>query len=296
MNTKEKLIYTNPSGEQIIFSAASEYHVNMKDVDGLADVRTRVYSTSSMGQDGATYINSIIEPREIEIIGNFRVRKREDINRLRRNMLRLIAPKSIGTLTYSDGVVERSIDCIPDTQYEFSRDDPIFEGFSVRFTCLDPYWHTPTETRNDIALWEAGMEFPADSGLELNADWEIGSRSASQIVQVYNAGDVDTGLRVEFRATGGVSNPKILDLGTGEYLRFKITMRAGDILTVSTGYANKYATLTRDGVQTDALRYLDTQSTFIQLAPDLSDIKYDADTGLSNLEVTLWHHDRYLGV
>lgn len=294
MRTWERLIYTNTRGESLELSRASMYHVNFKDVSGLSDVKTQIYSTSAMGQDGSTYIGSRLEPRDIEIAGHMHTTDKSEAGRLRRQMLKLLT--HTGTLTYIADNIERSIDVVLDSTPTFSRQDPIYHSFTLAFTCLDPYWHTPTETRNDIALWEAGMEFPADSGLELNADWEIGSRSASQIVQVYNAGDVETGLRVEFRATGGVSNPKILDLGTGEYLRFKVSMQAGDVLTVSTGYANKYATMTRDGVQTDALRYLDTQSTFIQLAPDLSDIKYDADTGLSNLEVTLWHHDRYLGV
>lgn len=298
MRQWEKLTYTNTRGESIDFSRASAYHTNFKDVSGLSDVRPKIYSTSSMGQDGATHISTVLEPRDIEISGYFKATTRAEKNRLRRAMLKILEPKAAGTLTYTDGEVERSITCYLDTAPLFDRGYDIFERFEILFRCLDPYWRTTTETRNDIALWESLFEFPTETGgLELDDDWQLGLRSASQIVEVYNVGDIETGIRAEFRATGTVTNPYLLDMDNqDEYVRLLISMQQGDVLTISTGYADKRATLLHDGVETDALRYLDTTSTFIQLQPDVSQIKYGADTGLSNLEVTLYHHDRFLGV
>ena len=56
MKVQEKLTYTNERGESIVFSPASSYHVNFKDVSGLSDVQNAIYSTNSMGQDGDTYL------------------------------------------------------------------------------------------------------------------------------------------------------------------------------------------------------------------------------------------------
>ena len=65
MKIQEKLTYTNERGESIVFSPASSYHVNFKDVSGLSDVQNAIYSTNSMGQDGDTYLGYRIESRDI---------------------------------------------------------------------------------------------------------------------------------------------------------------------------------------------------------------------------------------
>ena len=49
----EKLTYTNARGESIVFSSASKYHTNFKDVEGMSDVLSTVYTANSVGQDGA---------------------------------------------------------------------------------------------------------------------------------------------------------------------------------------------------------------------------------------------------
>ena len=65
MKIQEKLTYTNERGESVVFSPASSYHVNFKDVSGLSDVQNAIYSTNSMGQDGDTYLGYRIESRDI---------------------------------------------------------------------------------------------------------------------------------------------------------------------------------------------------------------------------------------
>ena len=67
MKIQEKLTYTNERGESIVFSPASPYHVNFKDVSGLSDVQNAIYSTNSMGQDGDTYLGYRIESRDIDM-------------------------------------------------------------------------------------------------------------------------------------------------------------------------------------------------------------------------------------
>lgn len=83
----------------------------------------------------------------------------------------------------------------------------------------------------------------------------IDRRQPSLIVNVYNEGDVQAGIRVEFRALGVVKNPSLLNVDTQEFIKLNITLQAGDILSVSTGYGEKEVTLQRDGVTSDAFRY-----------------------------------------
>lgn len=86
MKIQEKLTYTNERGESIVFSPASSYHVNFKDVSGLSDVQNAIYSTNSMGQDGDTYLGYRIESRDIDIVGHIKERDKIAIQELRRNL------------------------------------------------------------------------------------------------------------------------------------------------------------------------------------------------------------------
>lgn len=291
----EKLTYTNERGESIIFSRASSYHVNFKDVSGLSDVRNAIYSINSMGQDGDTYLGNRIESRDIEIVGYIKERDKTQLQALRRSMNRILNPQYTATLTYEFGSFRRVIGCTIDNAPAFVR-KPIFEQFTVQLTCLNPFWREEAETREDVATWLGGFEFPEPDGLELYDGWEIGYRQPSLIVNVYNSGDVKAGIRIDFRALGAVTNPQLLNVNTQEYIKLNLEMEAGDVLTVSTGYGEKSVTLKRGGVTSDAFRYLDVDSSYLQLAVGDNLFRYSAAANTENLEVSIYHNNFYLGV
>lgn len=295
MKAKERLIYTNERGESIEFSPRSLYHTNLKDVKGLSDVRNAIYSANSMGQDGDTYLGYRIESRDIDIVGYIKERDVQAAQSLRRTLNRVLNPQYEATLTYEFGDFKRVIGCKIDDAPIFTA-KPIFEQFAVNLSCLNPFWREETETREDIASWIGGFEFPEPDGLEITDEWEIGYREPSLIVNVYNSGDVKSGIRIEFRALGAVTNPMLLNVNTQEFIKLNIDMVAGDTLTVSTGYGEKAVKLQRDGVTSDAFRYLDIDSSYLQIAVGDNLFRYSADTNAENLEVSIYHNNLYLGV
>lgn len=172
-------------------------------------------------------------------------------------------------------------------------DDPRFPDTVLE---VNPFWREETETREDIATWIGGFEFPVPDGLELYDGWEIGYRQPSLIVNVYNSGDVKSGIRIEFRAIGAVTNPVLLNVDTREFIKLNISLVAGDVLTVSTGYGEKAVKLNRGGTITDAFRYLDVDSSYLQIAVGDNLFRYSADANAENLEVSIYHNNLYLGV
>lgn len=62
------------------------------------------------------------------------------------------------------------------------------------------------------------------------------------------------------------------------------------------GIRGKEVTLQRDGVTSDAFRYLDVDSTYFQLSVGDNLYRYSAEENLENLEVSIYHDDLYLGV
>ena len=310
MSDRETLTYVNERGDSIVFSTASQYHVNIKDVSGLSDIRNQIYSINSMGQDGDTYLGNRIESRDIELVGRIVERDKERAQRLRRQLNNILNPQFTAKLIYDFGNFRRVIDCTINNAPVFTR-PPILEEFTIQLSCLNPFWREEAELRQDMATWVGGFEFPIDrpyydlpQGLEIPQDpenpttpiWQVGWREPSLIVNVFNAGDVRAGMRIDFRALGTLVNPSIINAETGEFIRINITMLPGDVITIRTGFGEKGVTLRRQGVETDAFRFLDIDSTYIQLAVGDNMFRYDADENMESLDITVWHNNFFLGV
>lgn len=295
MRKIEKLIYTNERGETIEFSHASVYHTN--EVSGLSDIRNAIYSINSMGQDGDTYLGNRIQSREIEIVGSIATRNKDETVTLRRRLNHVLNPQIGATLTYIYGDFKRVIDCRVDNAPAYSR-KAIFQDYTVQLVCHNPFWREEAESKTDIASWIGGFEFPEPLGLEIPMEegWEIGYREPSLIVNVYNGGDVKSGVRIDFRALGTVVNPSLLNIDTQEFIKVNYTLEVGDVLSVSTYYGQKEVYLKTGGQTIDAFRYLDPDSSYIQLEVGDNLFRYDAESNVAGLEVSIYHNNQYLGV
>lgn len=295
MRKYESLTYENEIGESVVFSHFSIFC--MQNVTGLSDVRSSVYSINSLGQSGDTFISSRIESRDIDISGVIREQHPDEARTYRRMLARIMNPQFAATLTYTYGMFTRVIACRAVNSPTVSKQPKgIYPAFTITLNCPNPFWRDTTESRSDIAAWIGAFEFPVEIPTIELGGMELGYRMPSLIVNVINGGDVSTGMRIQFSALEAVKNPSIMNLTTGEMLRLNVDLDEGDILTVSTAYGEKWATLNHNGIERDALRYVDVDSAFLLLMPGENSIRYDAEDGLSNLEVTIYHSNLYLGV
>ena len=292
----ESLTYINSRNEQIIFGIGSQYHVNVqKDVTGISDITNTIYSTSSMGQHGDTYAGNRIEPRLIEIAGKIRDLDKDTQIRLRRDALKILNPDLDGKLVYQYGDFMRTIGAKVKESPKFTHPDQSQE-FSITFICLNPFWEEEKSQREEIASWIGSWEFPCEIDKDDDEVMIFGYREESLIVPIYNGGHIATGMRVDFKALGALTNPQILNINTREFIKVNYTMQAGDVITVDTSYGNKSVILMRNGVESNIYRYLDTDSTFIQMDVGDNVFRYSADTGDTNLEVVIYFTQKYLGV
>lgn len=292
----EKLTYTNERGESIELSTESVYHCNVsKDVDGIAGVTNVVYSTNSMGQHGDTYVGQRIEARDIDIVGHINTRDKQQAYELRRQLLKVFNPELSGTLTYEFGSFKRVINCRLHGEPKLPRKEVLIE-FTIPLDCLNPFWREEDEQKEDIASWVAAWEFPCEIEQDNPQSMIFGYRAESVIVDCYNEGDVSTGMRIRFTALGTITNPILLNVDTNEFIKLNVTMQTGDVIEVNTKYGSKGATLIRDGQKTDYFRYVDVDSTFMQLAIGDNNFRYDAESGVNSMEVSIFYNKEYLGV
>lgn len=290
----EKLTYINSRGETLEFGITSLFHCNVsKDVTGLAGIDNTIYKTNSMGQHGDTYIGQRFEPREITIAGSINSRDKDQVLALRRKAEKILNAELDAKLVYTYKDFVRVIDCKVDGRPTFNTKN-VFMQYTVPLICCNPFWKEETEAKNDIAAWIPSWEFDFEIPEE---GIELGYREPSIIVSVYNDGDVKSGMRVEFRAVGTVVNPVLLNVNTQEFIKLiDTTMEAGDVITIDTNYGSKGATLTRQGTTVDYFRHIDVESTFMQLGIGDNVFRYNADGGVTNLEASIYHYNKYLGV
>lgn len=292
----EKLIFTNERGESLELGLDSIYHCNIsKDVTGIAGVKNVLYSANSMGQHGDTYVGQRIEARDIEIVGHINTRDKAQALQLRRTMLKILNPELDGTLLYEYGGFRRIINCRTHGEPKVDRKEVLYE-FVIPLESLNPFWREEDETKEDIASWVAAWHFPCVIEQDNPKSMIFGYRAESVIVDCYNEGDVSTGMRIRFTALGTVTNPILLNVDTGEYMQLNVTMQTGDVIEVNTKYGSKGAKLVRDGVESDYFRYVDVDSTFMQLAIGDNNFRYDAAGGVNSLEVAIFYNAEYLGV
>lgn len=120
-------------------------------------------------------------------------------------------------------------------------------------------------------------------GLKLAADFEDSS-------------NVARGLTVQFIATGTVTNPSLFEVRSQKGFKIRCQMHAGDVLTVTTGFKNKRIMLKSDGVEKGANNMWVFGSTWLQVEPGSNVFRYDAESGVDNLDVVMSSTPVFWGV
>lgn len=288
----EKVIYENDKG--MIVEMAYSFPYFLQQLIGTDGIKAEINKTKGVGQDGTTVENVNLSERPLQILGTIKGSSKEELEKYRAKLLQVFNPKIKGTLHYEYGDVKKRIRCQVEDAPKFTKTSNFkYQTFLINLICPNPFWLDILEVKEEIALWKGDFSFP----LELTEDGiEIGHREPSLIVNVFNQGDVECGMRVEFKALATLTNPSILNVNTQQYLKINKTMTAGEVITVTTGFGNKKVESKLNGVISNAFNYIDFQSTFLQLDPGDNLFRYNADVNLDNLEVNIYYTPQYLGV
>lgn len=287
----KKLKYINKLGAELEFTNSAPFLLLNFTEKG----KVTVYNNKGMSQDGATYLGNTIETSdksmELAIIAD----SEENLIHYRDKFNKVFNPKlGEGYLVYTDDVKEIKTKCILDTLPFFSTVTNKINKCLLTFTASNPFWMDLLESKSEVALWKGDfcfdLEIPEATGIE------IGHREPSLIVNVVNNGDVECGIRVEFKALATVTNPSITNVNTQEFIKINKVMAAGETITVQTHFGNKRIDSIYGGIVSNNFNYIDIQSTFLQLHTGDNLLRYNADANIGNLEATLYYTPQYLGV
>ena len=318
MKRHEKITYTNEIGKSVEMDYSFPYFlINLEGADGLEN---NIYQTNGIGQDGVSVTGSNLQPRPLTINGGIKGYSKTEISRYRNTLLKTFAPKSKGTLVYEYGEVRKKIDCYVEVAPRFQKlnNEYRMQEFKIDLLCPDPYWQDVEQNSIDLVTWIENLEFIEEGfSTEQNPNYWLGTEEGSlgfedfisefgtgqaevfgyrelkQIIEIDNKGDADTPIKVIFKADSDVVNPFIQNILTYDKMQIKGTLHAGDELIITTGYGNKNVYL--NGAK--AQQYYDfLNSEWLQLQPGINLIKYDAESGINNLECRILYTSKYMGV
>lgn len=281
--------------------------IDITKVTGLESSELELSTSDNALVDGASVDGKKIKPRPIHIEASFRSNKNNPENRAR--VIQFFNPKYTGRALITNMGVSRNI------EYEL-------EGWTfgttqnmdnklrilVDLICPDPYMLNVDNFGKNMANISPLFAFPwrvlpvratdklnyppKARGLMLGG-MTMGYRTLHKEVVLSNDGDVPTGVQIQFIATrGSVTNPKITNTGTGQFMRVKVVMQQGDVLLIDTN--DRHQVITLNGV--NCYQRIDRQSEPLQLAVGDNYLEYDADGNYTNLDVNLFYTPKYLGV
>lgn len=286
----QKLIYRNSRGQELISSNSRPFLLVR--IDNYSNINTNI-STTDNTLDGFSITNVSIQekilPVEIDIIGY----SKEDLDRKRLELTSIFNPKLSGELIYKNSAITRKVECIVQ-DVSFQEVQGNSQMALIQFLCPNPYWMDLVTKKEEVALWQGNLEFE----LELTEEGtEMGYRVSNLICNVLNTGDVECGMKIQFKALATVVDPSLFNINSREFIKINQTLERGDMLEVSTHFDNKRVELIRsDGTKTNVFNWVDLDSEFLELELGDNLFRYDAISGIDNLEVAIYYNPRYIGV
>lgn len=285
------LKWISPDGTEITFSRDATDYKLQRNYSGLSNVPTIHQPTQAPYQDGQTLIDSVLDVREI----NFEVMvMAADLETLQTQIRALSAAfnpkKGTGILSYTNEAgTEYWCYCIGNRTPTLSTSDrgTTWQRAYIDLIAHDPYWYSGTPKIKYLAPIETDF-FPFD----ISGNF-LGWNSASTVMT--NDGDVPAPVTIS--VVGECVDPILTNVTTGEAISIDLSMNAGDIFTITTGYGNKTATYyPSGGASENGFPYLISTSVLWNLALGDNTITL-TDTSIASASyISVSWREKYVGV
>ena len=279
----ERFVVENKHGDFIILRNSGQYL--LKSFDGLSSVEPEVHSVRTPYQDGETYLDSFLEPREFEfdviIMGN--------VEELRREFVRVFNPKDrlVEIRYYSESGKSRLIEAYVSEPIQFRDYHRNMVDARVRLVAPEPYWKSLDEIIHILVAYTPKFKFP----LQLSTKFGI----QGDFIELNNIGDVPT--PVELTIHGYIDEPKLKNVTTGEEIGLNMTIDHDERVEINTEFGNKRVEhIDSDGNRTNVFHKITLETKFWSLAVGKNRLEYESLEAEGNVAVYIKKRRRYLTI
>lgn len=285
------------NSEELVLDMVSTPNYVLKSVDW-ETVKGTHHSYKYVNQVGESITNTSLSTRPITIEGWVVAESESDMTSLKRKLNAYVNPQEEIDLFYNDYKIRFRPDESVKYSLNYAENNELFSKFQITGTAPNPLFSNVNENQEVFVTTVPTLHFPLIISKSLSDKGIVfGKRMESLIVNVINKGSVSVGMRVVFKASGTVVNPKLINVNTQEEFVINKTLVAGEEVDVNTNIGEKSV---RGKIGNENFvnyyMYKEIDSTWLQL--DIGDnlFKYDADEGVDNLDVFVYFINRFLEV
>ena len=298
MGVVENIVFKRvDSNEELALSMTDTPFYILNNVDW-GVVQGTHHSYKYVNQIGVSITSTSLKERSITVTGWIIANTEEEMDERKQFLNRYFDPR------YEIDVMYKSyfLRFVPDNTVKYGtsekeNNDTIVQ-FQIKGTCADPLFSEINGSKETIAATIATFHFPLIMSTNLyERGLVFGYRQPSLTAKVTNKGAVEVGMKIVFKAIGELTNPKLIDVDTREFVAIEKSMVAGEEIVINTNVGEK-SIKGKIGNEdySNYFMYKDLDSTWLQLRLGDNLFRYDADSGLDNLEVYLYFYNKYLEV
>ncbi len=281
-----ELTIENSHGETMRLTHNPDYSVT--EIKGMNPVNIDINTAENANADGSTFKSARMTKRNIvitlEIEGGDVERKRVALY----NFFRAKRPVTVFYKTENREVFATGYTEKISVEY-FDKKEEV----QISIICPSSYLYGTTGIISEFATVTPLFEFP----FSIDSDGEEFSRiDAEEEINVFNAGDVATGIIIEFHATGQVKNPVLYNVETSEHIRVIATMQDGDSIIIDTRQGSKSITKISGGIKTNILANRESGSSWLTLEKGDNPLIFGAEEGEVNLNCNITFDTLYMGI
>lgn len=282
-----ELTLENANGDQLSFAHNSPFQIT--EIEGLNPPDATINVSELALIDGAKFNSAKLDMRTINVA--FAIQYQAAANRIA--VYKVLKSKQYVKLSYvsefRDVFIEGYIQSINIDYFE------MMQVVTVSILCPSPYFKQAQEIVDDVTRVISAFHFPFWSTQEPQIVFSYISNDVA--IEIDNDGEVDCGLIIELYARTAVSNPKIYNYITQDFIGIDYSMQTADLITINTTQGQKSVTLLRNGVETNLFNNVMEGSTWLQLPAGGGTFVYELGTGNNaDLDVTFRHYNLFEGV
>ena len=290
MSADRRITCKNKDGVMMTFGELELSPFILVAADGIYDSENNVIYSENAMIDGATYQNSLKQPRNIVL----RLMDKPNFTFNRGLLDELFKDGEEGTLLYEDDEgARKSINYyVENTTSEGTHSHRLH---TISLICTDPFFYSPNDEVLKMAEWNGLFEFPHEF-----FQWEeLGYRSHVKMRTIINRNASDNmGMIIFIYAIGPVTNPFIYIVEQNKQIKVGSTERplhmdVGDVLEIRTVTGDKHIYFTHEGVREEVNYLMTGESDYIQLKRGQNNVGYGADGGVDYMTIKLTYRLKY---
>lgn len=155
-----------------------------------------------------------------------------------------------------------------------------------------PFWYDLNAVSSVLGGYEKAFRLPVcyDSHT-------YGIKRDGTAAVLRNEGSLPVPFTAKLTCSMEVQHPKVVDLKTGDFIGFDLTLEPGDVLEIYRSTSDRLAcTLTRAGVTTNIFSALDEDSTLTELQPGDNILSMQAENGSGYLQASVSFYPMEAGI